>query len=65
MIDSKKEEIKSISKRFMWINSTQIKFLNNEGIEKLFSIENQKLTEMGYASVPSFNTLNFQDATLR
>lgn len=40
MIDSKKEEIKSISKRFMWINSTQIKFLNNEGIEKLFSIEN-------------------------
>lgn len=65
MIDTKNEEIKAISKRFMWVNSSQIKFLNNEGIEKLFSIENGKLTELGYASVPSFNTLNFQDPKLK
>lgn len=38
LIDSTNEEIKSISKRFMWENSFQIKILNNDGIEKLYSI---------------------------
>lgn len=35
-----------ISKRFCWINSDNIKVINNEGIEKIIEIKNGKFKDV-------------------
>jgi hypothetical protein len=57
MNPTKKETVKDIAKRFMWIDADTVRITNIEGLEKVVDIRNG-FKEIGYAAVPLFNEIN-------
>jgi hypothetical protein len=48
LMNPKKEDVKALAKRFMWLDSSRIKVINNEGMENIIDINNN-FDELEYA----------------
>jgi hypothetical protein len=48
LMNPKKEDVKALAMRFMWISSSKVKVINNEGMENVIDIANN-FAELEYA----------------
>lgn len=50
-------DVLEYAKRFKWVNSSTIRLINKEGVEKILDIENG-FNEIAFCSVPLFNEVS-------
>lgn len=53
-MNPKQEKPASIAKRFKWVDSSRVRIINNEGIEKIVDITSG-FKEIAYGVVPFFD----------